>query len=175
MERSRSRHLDAFEIYHTTRDSAEAMVRKVDEAAVLVFHKGFGDSMNAGKSLPIEFEYDAAKEAEVGILQSALIGNLMNIAGSKSMASNAISKFDLENPTMNPSSREAIHKQIESNFSSDESKEQTASFIKSTPLIAQKENLPGLIHAVAGTSIMMLLFSVVGMGPVYWMKRNKGL
>ncbi len=42
--------------------------------------------------------------------------------------------------------------------------EERKSFISSVPLVAEKENSPGLIHAVAGTAIMMLLFSVAGIG-----------
>ncbi len=156
--------LKELEVYQTTRDSAEAMVKKGDETAVLVFHKGFADSVNAGTKLPVEFEYDASKEAEVGILQGSLIGNLMGIIGGKSMAKEAIANFDKENPSIEEDSRKRIHEQITQNFSSGETKKQSASFITSTPLIAEKQNSPGLIHAVAGTSVMMLLFSVVGMG-----------
>ncbi len=156
--------LKEIEVYSTTKDSAETMVKKGDEAAILVFHKGFSDSMNAGNTLPIEFEYDAAKDAEVGILQGALMGNLMSIVGAKSMSKSAIENFDKSYPDMDETTRGTIHQQILKNFSSSESKKQSASFMKSTPLIAEEQISPGLIHAVAGTSVMMLLFSVVGMG-----------
>ena len=166
--------LKEFDVSLTSVDSAENLVKKGDEAAVLVFHKGFSDSLNAGNKPPIEFEYDAAKEAEVGILQGALIGNLMGIIGGKSMAKNTLTKFDAEYPDMDSATKEKIHAEISKNFSSGETKKQSESFIKSTPLVAEEENSPGLIHAVAGTAIMMLLFSVVGMGASLLDEKQEG-
>ncbi|MCX6297221.1 MAG: ABC transporter permease, partial [Bacteroidetes bacterium] len=166
--------LKEFDVKLTTLDSAETLVKKGDEVAVLVFHKGFSDSMNAGNKPPIEFKYDAAREAEVGILQGALIGNLTGFIGKKFMAKKALSKFDAENPAVDSVDREKVHAQILNNFSSDESQKQSESFITSTPLIAEEENSPGLIHAVAGTAIMMLLFSVVGMGASLLDEKEEG-
>jgi ABC-type Na+ efflux pump permease subunit len=170
-------HLDSlkeFEVILKSVDSAENLVKKGDEAAVLVFRKGFSDSLKAGNKPPIEFEYDAAKEAEVGILQGALIGKLMSIIGEKSLAKKTITKFDSENPNMDSATRAIIHSQISNNFSDGGSKKQSESFIKSTPIVAEEENSPGLIHAVAGTSIMMLLFSVVGLGASLLDEKQEG-
>jgi ABC-2 type transport system permease protein len=164
--------LKEIEVSLTSIDTAENLVKKGDEAAILVFHKGFSDSLDAGKNPPIEFEYDASKDAEIGILQGALVGHLMEIIGQKSMANNALSNFDAQYPDMDSVTRNSIHQQITGNFSSDKSKKQ--SFIKSTPLIAEEENSPGLIHAVAGTAIMMLLFSVVGMGASMLDEKQEG-
>ena len=166
--------LKEFNVSLTSVDTAENLVKKGDETAVLVFHKGFSDSMSAGNKLPIEFEYDGAKEAEVGILQGALIGNLMGIIGGKPMAKTALAKFDAQYPTMDSATKQQIHEQISQNFSPAESKQESESFIKSTPLIAEAENSPGLIHAVAGTAIMMLLFSVVGMGASLLDEKQEG-
>jgi len=166
--------LKGFRVVQTTTDSAELLVKKGDEAAILIFHKGFGDSLNAGCKPPIEFKYDAAKDAEVAILLGALEGNLIGMIGTKSMEKNAIKQFDTENPTMDSITRKTIHDQISKNFSSDESKKQTESFIKKTPLIAEEENSPNLIQAVAGTAIMMLLFSVTGMGASLLDEKQEG-
>ncbi len=166
--------LKEFNVSLTSVDTAENLVKKGDEAAVLVFHKGFSDSLKAGSKPPIEFEYDASKEAEVGILQGALTGQLMGIIGGGSMAKNTLSKFDDEYPNMDSLSRARIHEQILKGFSGGDTKQQSESFIKSTPLIAEEENSPGLIHAVAGTAIMMLLFSVVGMGASLLDEKQEG-
>jgi ABC-2 type transport system permease protein len=156
--------LKEFIVSEMSLDSAQNLVKKGDEAAILVFHKGFSDSVNEGKKPPIEFEYDAAKEAEVGILQGALIGKLMTIIGRKSMLNKTIAQFDAQNPSMDLITKIAIHAQIAKNFSNNESKQESENFIISTPLIAKQENSPRLVHAVAGTALMMLLFSVVGIG-----------
>ena len=156
--------LKEFQVKQTSSVDAENLVKKGDEAAVLIFHKGFGDSLNAGNNPPIELKYDAAQEAEVGILQGSLTGNLMNIIGGKSMVKKTLAKFDAGNPNLDPVTREKIHAQISKIFSSDETKKQSGSFLKTTPLIAEEVNSPGLIQAVAGVAIMLLLFSVAGMG-----------
>ena len=67
-------------------------------SCALVFHKGLSDSVNAGLRAPIEFFYDASKEAELGILKGALIGNLMKIVGSQSYQKMAVTQFDKRNP-----------------------------------------------------------------------------
>jgi ABC-type multidrug transport system permease subunit len=60
--------------------------------------------------------------------------------------------------------REAIHLQIASNFSPQQSQKTQDSFLKTTPIVASEETSPGLIQAVAGTAIMMLLFSLAAIG-----------
>jgi ABC-2 type transport system permease protein len=166
--------LKEFKVEQTSADTAEELVRKGDEAAVLVFHKGFGDSLNAGNQPPIEFKYDAAKEAEVGILQGALMGSLMGIIGTRSMSKNALGKFDTDYPDMDSATRVGVHARISANFTPEESKKQSESFLKATPLIAEEENSPGLVHAVAGTAIMMLLFSVAGIGASLLDEKQEG-
>ena len=153
---------------------AENLVKKGDEPAILVIHKGYSDSLNAGNKPQIEFEYDAAKEAEAGILHGALIGNLIGIISGKSMAKNTLVEFDAEYPNMDFSTRERIHTQILKIISNIETKKQSESFIKATPLVAEKEISPGLIQAVAGTATMMLLFSVVGMGASLLDEKQEG-
>ena len=73
---------------------AENLVKKGDEAAVLILHKGLADSLNAGNRPPVELKYDAAEEAAVGMLKGALIGSLIRIVGGKSMAKSTLAKID---------------------------------------------------------------------------------
>jgi ABC-2 type transport system permease protein len=158
----------------TGTEAAEKLVKKGDQAAVLIFHKGFADSLNAGNDAPVEFKYDASKAAEVGILQGALTGKLMSILGQRSMAKNAIRTFDAQYPDMDAATRAGIHEQILKNFSPDESGKQAQSFIKTTALLAEEENSPGLVQAVSGTAIMMLLFSVVAVGASMLDEKQEG-
>jgi len=166
--------LKEFEVILKNIDEAENLVKKGDEAAVLIFHKGFSDSLNVGNNPPIEFKYDAAKEAEVGILRGALTGNLMGMIGGKSMSKTIVNKFDAENQNLDAETRDKIHAQILNNFSPEETKKQSRSILKVTPLVAEEENSPGLVHAVAGTAIMMLLFSVSGMGASLLDEKQEG-
>jgi len=148
-----------FEVMQKSSDEAENLVKKGKEEAVLIFHKGFGDSLNAGNNPLIEFKYDAAKEVEVRILQGALTGKLMGIIGKKSMTKNMFVK---------------IHAQISKSFSSDETNKQSESFLKATPLVSEKENSPMLVQSVAGMAIMMLLFSVAVMGASLLDEKREG-
>ena len=167
--------LKEFEVQQTTLDTAERLVMKGDEAAIFVFHKGFSDSISAGKKPFIEVKYDAARETEVSILTGSLTGNLMGFIGNKYAANNTIKKFDAEYPDMDSGMRNGIHAQILSRFSAgdDKSKPKEA-FITATPLVAEKQNSPGLIQAVSGTAIMMLLFAVVGMGTTLLDEKQEG-
>ena len=166
--------LKEYDVVLTSLERGEKLVKKGSQAAVLVFHKGFSDSMNAGATPPLEFKYDAAKDAEVYILQGALRGTLSGILGSRPMERSALDRFDRQNPDMDAATRQAIHAQISENFAPGEAQSQSASIMKTTPLIAAKENSPGLIHAVAGTAIMMLLFSVVGVGASLLDEKEQG-
>lgn len=155
-------------------EQAEDVVKKGDEAAVLIFHKGVSDSLNAGKKPNIEFIYDAAKEAEVGILQGALIGKLMGIIGGKSMEKYVLAQVDSDNPNMDESTRKVIHQQVSKNLSSEQTKKMGDNFIKATAVVAEEETSPGLVQAVAGTAIMMLLFSVVSVGASMLDEKQEG-
>lgn len=165
--------LEEFEINLMRLDSAEALVKKGDEALILVINEGFSDSLNAGNNSPLEFKYDASKEAEVGILQGALIGDLMSIIGNGVTAKSTIEKFDHENPEMDSLTRASIHADIIADFNSSK-KNDREEFIKSTPIVAEKENSPALIHSVAGTAVMMLLFAVVAMGASILDEKQEG-
>lgn len=122
-------------------DSAERMVKTGEENAVLVFNKGFGDSLDQGKRVVVELRYDQSRAAETSILQQALMGNLMRMIGAEL----AMKAF----PGSSPPALKPDDGPIA---------------LKMTPLIEEKQNGPGLIQAVSGTAVMMLLFGLVAMG-----------
>ena len=154
--------LKELDITVTTTDSAIRAVKKGNEAAVLILHKGLSDSMQSGRHLPIEFAFDGGREAEIGILKGALTGQLFRLTGNSMLLKNAWQKFDSQFPDLDDINRQQIHEQIASAINNKDEAGEGTSIMTTTSLIAEKENSPGLIHAVAGTSIMMLLFSVVG-------------
>lgn len=166
--------LTEFDVVAVPLDEAESLVKKGDESSVLVLHKGLKDSIEAGGTAPIELKYDAAKDAEIGILKGALIGKLIGIVSVKSMEKRVISDFAKRNPGMDTVTQNQITKEIAENFKGDGTTNVQESMLKSTPLIAEAENSPGLVQAVAGTAIMMLLFSVVGMGASLLDEKQEG-
>jgi ABC-2 type transport system permease protein len=157
-------------------DSAETLIKKGKEDAVLVLHKGYNDSMSTGKNLPLELRYDQAKQVELGLLMSALSANLMQFAGTNAYEKKALANFDKQNPTMDSAMRDGVHKMIASNFTGGDSKGKTKDepILKVTALVAQKENSPGLVQAVAGTAVMMLLFSVAALGASLLEEKEEG-
>lgn len=172
--------LNSIKIKQISLEDAEKEIKKGDASCVLVIHKGFSDSLNNGTNLPLELKYDQAKEIQVGLLQQSLIPKIIMLpfssGNSKSMMSNRLKKMI---GSSNPQAEEAIQMQSDNLFetiskgiSESNSKEKVnpatsfmSSDIKMTKLIkADNDSQLGLIQAVAGTSVMMLLFSVVGIG-----------
>ncbi|MBT3209016.1 MAG: ABC transporter permease [Bacteroidetes bacterium] len=151
-------------------EDARQKVIRGKRAAILIFHQGFEDSLNLGKTLPIELQYDQAREMEIGILQSVLISKLMGNIG-KSGIQKKVNNYILDKyPDIQPEVLNTIMDDLENDFSGNENSKnennfQTGMALKTTSLVGEKqESALGLIQAVAGTAIMMLLFSVAGLG-----------
>lgn len=164
--------------------SAQESIKKGDESFVLVLGKGFADSVGNGNELPIELQYDQAKEMEVGLLQQSLIPTLATlsyeIGDPKILMSKRFSKMignssdssKLGVQLQSDKLYEAIAQGFAENDNEDgdlDEKSANSNFmgaeIKMTPLIQTESNVNlGLIQALAGTSVMMLLFSVAGIG-----------
>ncbi|HNF71124.1 MAG TPA: ABC transporter permease [Chitinophagaceae bacterium] len=167
--------LPELEVYTTTPDSAIQLIKKGDEAAALVFHKGLSDSLQKGVRPFIEMQYDAAKEMELGILQSALMAKLMQILGNAAVENQVMKSFEEKNASMDPQLKEGIRLQIREQFHPATSKtEKEVPVIKATPVISQEKNSPMLIQVVAGNAITMLLFSVVGIGSSLLEEKQEG-
>jgi ABC-2 type transport system permease protein len=164
--------LPELKVQLTTVDSALRMIKKGNEDAVLILHTGLSDSLNSGKNLPIELRYDKARQAQMGILMAALSGNLMRFVGTKSLEKKALARFDRQNPGMDSAMKTGIHQMISSNFSGGGGKEEPV--LKATPLESPPDNSPGLVQAVAGTAVMMLLFSVAGLGASLLQEKEEG-
>ena len=158
--------LKSLEVNVMPLDSAQRLVRTGEESAVLVFHKGFKDSMDAGGNIPIELQFDQSKAAEIGILQQALMSNLMRMIGTKMIMKKQMEKVDKQFGPVDPKILENIHSEIEKSFAENGAGggNDNGVAMKLSPLIEEKQNSPGLIQAVAGTAVMMLLFGLVAMG-----------
>jgi len=141
-------------------------VKKGKYVGVLIFKKGFQDSIVAGNNFPLELKYDASRKMEVGMLQSLLMQNLMSTVGKKSIKTKMNSYFESNFPGIPEMMKEKIFNDINSNNEGIGTIMNTNMVLKMTSVIkedSKKGNL-GLIQAVAGTAIMMLLFSISGIG-----------
>lgn len=144
---------------------AKDLVKKGEFVGVLVFNKGFQDSINSGKDLPMELFYDASKQIEVGMLQSVLMQQLMSSVGKKSIRAKMNTYFETNFSGMNTGLKNKIFNDMNSNDEGSLGMNNQIE-LKMTSIIKEKQdkgNL-GLIQAVAGTAIMMLLFSISAIG-----------
>jgi len=154
-------------LIHKSVAEAEDLVRKGKYVGVLIFEKGFQDSITAGNDLPMELKYDAAREIEMGMLQGVLMQNLMSSVGEKTVKAKMNNYFDSNFSGTSESVKEKVFSDMDSGdsemsgmMSGDGMGLKMTSIVKES---SKKGNL-GLIQAVAGTAIMMLLFSIAGIG-----------
>jgi len=139
-----------------------------DYVCALIIYKGFHDSLEYGNSTPVELVYDRSREMEVGILQQNLISTLMSSTGAIIVHS-SIEKYLLDQfPNISKSTSDSILtkaiKQDNNRLS-----------VKWTSIVGEKNDTKlGLIQAVAGTAILMLLFSVAGVGTSILEEKENG-
>lgn len=156
---------------------AQEAVKKGKADCVLIFYKGFSDSLDNGNTLPIELKYDEAQEVQVSMLQQALFKTMAMLPynNPKNMQVRMNKQFDKMLGSNHKT--DGIHFLFDTLYnaiaagmsgnkpSSSNSVFSMASEVKMTKIIqAKTENSLGLIQAVAGTAIMMLLFSVAAIG-----------
>jgi ABC-2 type transport system permease protein len=170
-------------------EETQEAIKKGKKDAVLILYKGFADSLASGNALPIELQYDEAKEMEVGMLQQALFSTLAMLPFSNvgNMPQMMNKRFDKMLGNSDDTLKQSVHTQFDSLFKTiqsgvapDAGGGEASSFslapeIKMTKLVqAKDDNSLGLVHAVAGTAIMMLLFSVAGMGASLLDEKQEG-
>lgn len=110
----------------------------------LVLHKGLSDSSLNKTPLPLELLYDLAKRMEVNMVRPILTSQLTELTRSKTAQVAAVRPPEKFN-------------------------------LQLTSLVGEKKDANlGLIQAVCGTSILMLLFSVSGMGASILEEKENG-
>lgn len=146
---------------------AEQLVINGQFPSALLVYKGFEDSVQNGGKAPIEFIYDESRSMEMGLTQGALMSSLMPFLGEKG-SKKQIHKF-IDSKYENELPEEIIneiHSDIETQFDGGGDTESVFEVEElESRAVSVKEDVPwGLIQAFAGTSVMMLLFSIASMG-----------
>ena len=147
---------------------SKELVIKGKYACALIIYKGFQDSLEYGNAMPIELIYDRSREMEIGILQQNLISTIMSSTGviivKKSIEKYLHDQFP------------AIAKVTSDNILKTAiKKDNNTPAIKWTSGVGMKNDTKlGLIQAVAGTAILMLLFSVAGVGTSILEEKENG-
>ncbi len=147
---------------------SKELVIKGKYPCVLIIYKGFQDSLEAGNATPIELVYDRSREMEIGILQQNLISTLMSSAGKIIVKKSIETYLQDQFPGIDKSISENI---LRTAIKKDKNKPA----IKWTSIVGEKNDTKlGLIQAVAGTAILMLLFSVAGVGTSILEEKENG-
>ena len=147
---------------------AKELVIKGKYSCALIIYKGFQDSLEYGNATPIELVYDRSREMEISILQQNLISIIMSFTSEK-MIKKSIEKYMQE---LFPDDENDISDEI---FGAVIKKDGNKQSIKWTPIVGIKNDTKlGLIQAVSGTAILMLLFSVAGVGTSILEEKENG-
>ncbi len=155
-------------------EKAERSIKTGKYPAVLIFHPGFEAAVHSGEELPLELMYDRSREAEIGMLQPVLMGTVMGAIGKERVASN-ISRFLNKNyGFLGEETKDKIIQDVQGG-ENDPTSSMMQSEIKMTSIVGNpKEANLGLIQATAGTAILMLLFSVAGLGTSILEEKENG-
>lgn len=170
--------LEEISITKTDFEEGKAAIMNGNRIAMLVIYEGFADSVEQGKPEPIELFYDEAREMEAGLIQYALISNLMEILGSRSIQKKIINSLYRRYPDIDPSIMKSIEEEVAGQFQPGEGGEgnimDEMGSLKVTSLARRKSANWALIQSFAGTAVMMLLFSVAAMGSSVLAEREDG-
>lgn len=144
------------------------LVIKGEYVSALIIYKGFQDSLKYGNSLQIELVYDRSREMEIGILQQNLISTIMSSTGEIIVNSTIERYMQDQFPDIDEKTRDAILKTAIR-------KDSNRQAVKWTSIVGERNDTKlGLIQAVAGTAILMLLFSVAGVGTSILEEKENG-
>lgn len=152
----------------TTNDSALNLIKTGKRSAALVIHKGFSDSANNSKPLPWELEYDAAQAQEMGMLQQylgqSIYGKLGKTMMEKTMRKTLGFNFGFGGATSNSANESQFDSSFNMISKSIQGAMRNTMKLKMTSVVKQAQDSIGMIQAVAGTAVMMLLFGLTAMG-----------
>lgn len=164
----------------TSYEEGKKQIMNGNRLGMLVLYKGFADSVENGKSQPIEFFYDEARKMEAGLIQYALISNLMKIIGPKTIKTKIMKDIQTKYPGIDSQTMMQIEGDINEQFEPSEGgNDDKGGFGKMGGIkitgIARKESVNwALIQSFAGTAVMMLLFSVTAIGNSLLSERDDG-
>jgi ABC-2 type transport system permease protein len=160
------------EIIDTTLETGMEWVKKGKQSAVLFIPKGFSDSIKNGAYPVLDLRYDKMKEVELGLLQQAIMPTFMKEFGSSMMISQQGSFIRNQFPQLDSSTLKLISRQMSTQLSPGQ--ETSARIVTLSPVNGDEKSNVGIIHAVAGTAVMMLMFSVASLGASMLDEKNEG-
>lgn len=166
--------LKELNIIRSPLENAKNEIRAGDRIGVLVFYRGFADSMRQGDKEPLELFYDPAREMEMGLIQKALMSTLYSSMGSESAKEDVKKNIAKNYADLDSSLLNEIYASVDEQFSQSSGNGGKEQQLKMTAVIKEEKVNWGLIQAVAGVAVMMLLFSVAAMGASLLEEKEEG-
>jgi ABC-2 type transport system permease protein len=156
----------------TDTQSAKNQIKSGDQIANIIIHKGYEDALNNGADIPIELQYDQSRAMEISVLQNLLVSKISSVKGEKD-ADKGVDRI-MQNMFSNlpAQTQDSIRNNLKSGLNKENEQEQ---LITMTSVVGEEESNWGLIQAVAGTAIMMLLFSVRSIGSGMLEEKENGV
>lgn len=122
--------------------------------SMIILEKGFSDSLLSSKSVPVTYVYDESKAIEANIAGQIVQFFTQRFVQYYNENKTAQLQLPLPDSAQNMQIKKYILETLKSNNIQ----------LKSESVQGKKKKSPGLIQAVAGTAVMMLLFSVTALG-----------
>ncbi len=171
--------LDTIPYIHMVKSSyadAQKNIRNGNEIALLHIYRGFQDSCKQGVKLPITILYDQARRAELGYVLNYINTRIVATAINPRIISELKNSFNENFQDIDPSMRDAIIQSAEMQFGDQKNKDDFLQDMQAEYqglFINDNKNL-GLIQAVAGIAVIMLLFSVSARGTSLLTEKQSG-
>lgn len=161
----------------TEQTEALYQIRTGERPGALILGEGFNDSVRSGTTIPLEFVYDEAKAVQVGAIQQSMVNAYFQTLGVEHTKVSITKGIRQSNPLISPMILMGINRQIEEQYGSLTQSDESSMLggnIKLTKF-GKKRNIPlGLVQAVSGVAVLMLLFTVIIMGVSIIDERESG-
>ena len=133
---------------------------------------GYGEKLLNGEDVELLLFTDKSREIQSGMLRGMITGPLMKEINTVGMKKRIMRNIEEEWPGMPEQTLAGIEKNIAEKFVSDSKGDKSPLVIEA---LSRKKGINwGLIQAVAGTAVMMLLFSAAGMGSALLSEKENG-
>ena len=158
-------------IYLSDIIQSQKEIKQGKYAAALILQPSLQDSVKNGNALPLEILYNQEKEMEVGLLQPLIISTLMKHIGPQLVQNKIRKSIQMNFPNL---TEKDLNRML-SKMSQNEDVTGAGIGIKMHAIAGQQDPKKlALIQAVAGTAIMMLLFSIAGLAAGLLEEKEKG-
>lgn len=164
--------ISGIELIPETKENAIELIKNGDRIANIIIYSGFEDSIKYGNTVPIEMQFDQSREMEVSVLQNIVLGNVSSLKGENDAAKNVESLINQLYPNVPNLMRDSLKQNM---LDAQIKENRTVDLVTMTSLVGDESSNWGLIQAVAGTAILMLLFSVSSIGQSMLEEKENGV